>query len=139
MWRRSRQARSLLPAAGAAALLLAWPGLGGAAPDERKPIPGGSIELRQRSPLSPVLLVHQRGRTTYVKLPPARRPGICDVQHWHVRWPFVTVVAQPAEDHGGRLDCRTDLDASVIWVVSFTTSISKPVVFSAGLDYPVGP
>ena len=138
MWRRSR----LLSAAAAAAvtaLLLAWPALGTHGDRNRKTIPGGWIKLRERSPLSPVLIVRRRGGTTYVKLTPAKSPGICGVVHWHVVWPFVNVVAQPAEDHGGRLDCGTDLDLSVIWVADFTSSTAHPAIYAAGLDAPLGP
>jgi hypothetical protein len=120
-----------------ALLVLVSPAIGAVAFPGR-PIPGGSIQLRDRSPLSPVLVVHRHGRTTYVKLTPAKSPGVCSVVHWHVSWPFVTVVAQPSENHGGRFDCRTDVDTSVIWVVDFSQSIAHPVIYAAGLDYPLG-
>ena len=123
----------------ALALVLGWPALAAQGDRRERPIPGGWIRLRERPPLSPVLIVRRDDRTTYVKLPAAKRPGICDVVHWHVRWPFVTVVAQPAEDHGGRIDCAADLDLSVIWVADFGSGVAKPVVYAAGLDYPVGP
>ena len=118
------------------ALLVLVSSAGAASP--AKPIPGGSIQLRDRSPLSPVLIVHRHGRTTYVKLTPAKSPGVCNVVHWHVSWPFVTVVAQPGENHGGRFDCGTDLDTSVIWFVDFSQSITHPSIYAAGLDYPIG-
>jgi hypothetical protein len=73
-----------------------------------------------------------------VKLPAAKYPGVCDVVHWHVLWPVVTVIAQPGENHGGRFDCDTELDRSVIWVVDFTESSPRPTIYAAGLDYPLG-
>ena len=123
-----------------ASLAVAWPAFGRQTASDVKPIPGGWIKLRQRVPLSPALIVRMKKRTTYVRLTPAKTPGICDVQHWSVSWPDVTVVAQPAEDHGGRLDCDTDLDHSVIWAIDFSSgSIGNPAIFAAGLDYPLGP
>jgi hypothetical protein len=124
----------------AGSLAIAWPALGRQTEKDVKPIPGGWIKLRQRAPLSPVLIVRRHTRTTYVKLPPAKTPGICDVTIWSVSWPDVTVVAQPAEDHGGRLDCDTELARSVIWAIDFSSgNIRNPTIFSAGLDYPLGP
>jgi hypothetical protein len=133
--------RSLASAAalGAVALALAIAGTAHGNDHVRKVIPGGWITLRERSPLSPVLIVRKASRTTFVKLTPAKSPGICDVVHWDVAWPFVTVVAQPGEDHGGRADCQTDLDRSVIWLIDFSRSVARPAIYSAGLDYPLGP
>jgi len=116
----------------------AWPAQNASSVPGQYPVPGGWIKLRQRSPLSPVLIVHRGSRTMYVKLSATKAPGICSVIHWHVRWPFVTVVAQPGENHGGRFDCISDLDRSVIWVVDFTESIANPAIYAAGLDYPLG-
>ena len=136
--RRRRSTLALLILVPAVSLAFAWPALGKRADTNQKPIPGGWIKLRERAPQSPVVIVHRLGRTTYVKLLPAKSPGVCAVVHWHVRWPFVTVIAQPAEDHGGRLDCDTDLDRSVIWVADFSGGVARPAIYAAGLDYPLG-
>jgi hypothetical protein len=137
-FRRRDAAVVLTVGAVACGLTGAWPAFGQTGGDV-KPIPRGWIKLRQRSPLSPVLIVRWNKRTAYVKLTPAKAPGICDVVQWSVNWPGVTVVAQPAEDHGGRLDCDTELARSVIWVVDFSAgNIRNPSIFAAGLDYPLG-
>ena len=62
--------------------------------------------------------------------------GTCGLDSWSrliVVYPFVTVILQPAEGHGGRSDCRTEIGDELMWTLQLTgNGLARPVWFTHG-------
>jgi hypothetical protein len=81
-------------------------------------VPGGVvavIDIGQRPPYRPKVLIRRNGKTSLTQLPlPEGRPfGTCNVIGLTVEWPSINVIGQP-RDTDGR-SCNADIQAAMSW------------------------
>ena len=119
-------------------------------PERTYPIPHGCAWLRIGPQPARLPVVHVRkhlasGRVvTRAHVAPATNldaargiVGTCGLDSWSrfiVAYPFVTIILQPAEDHAGRHDCRTDIGDELMWTLQLSGGGTQaPVWFTHGV------
>jgi hypothetical protein len=79
-------------------------------------VPGGVvavIDIGERPPYRPKVLIRRSGTTRLTELPSGgRASGTCNVIGLTAEWPSINVVGQPRNPDGS---CSADMDAAMVW------------------------
>jgi hypothetical protein len=72
------------------------------------------IDIGERPPYRPKLLIRRNGTTKLMQLPLSllRTYGTCNVIGLAAEWPSLSIIGQPRNEDGS---CSADITAAVVW------------------------